>query len=134
MGHQPLNLFFDHLLDAGADVVGPQDFAAHGIDGPAVAVHDIVVLDYILAGIEVEAFDFLLGALQAFADHLAFDWRIVIDFQSVHYSGDTLTAVNPHQVVLAGNVELGLARLALAAGPAAQLVVDPARFMALATQ
>ena len=44
-----------------------QDFAAHGISGLAVAVHDVVVLDDVFTLVEVEAFDFLLGAFQALA-------------------------------------------------------------------
>ena len=76
---QSFGFFFDKDVDSLADVGLAQDFAAHGVGGFAVAVHDVVVLDDVFTCVKVEAFDFLLGAFQAFADHAVFDRRVVVD-------------------------------------------------------
>ena len=49
----------------------------------------------------------------------------------VHQAGDPVRAEQPHQVVLEREEEDRLARVALAAGAAAQLAVDAARLVAL---
>jgi hypothetical protein len=45
-------------------IVGAQDFAAHGINCAAVAVHDVVVLHDVFALVKVKAFHLFLGAFQ----------------------------------------------------------------------
>ena len=52
-------------------------------------------------------------------------------FRAVQDPVDPVGLEQPHQVVLEREVEPGLTRVALAAGPAAQLVVDPARLVPL---
>ena len=96
-----------------------------------MAIHDIVVLDNVLAGIEVKAFNFFLGGFQRFTDHPAFQWCVLVNLQSSHDRGDALAAVNPHQLILARYVKLGGARIALAAATPPQLVVDTPGFMTL---
>src|SRR5439155_20442818 len=47
---------------------------------------------------------------------------------------DAVAGEEAHEVVLGGDVEERLARVTLAAGAAAELVVDPARLVALGTE
>ena len=67
----------------------------------------------------------------ALGEHLVLDGGVLVQAQRVHHVLDPLAAEEAHQVVLQGEVEPGLAGVALAAGTAAQLVVDPAGLVAL---
>ena len=62
-------------------------------------------------------------------NHFAF-----FESHAVHDFGHTLGSKQTHQVVFERQVEPGLARVALAPGPAAQLVVDAPGLMALRGQ
>jgi hypothetical protein len=52
----------------------------------------------------------------------------------VHEPVDPVGVEQPHQVVLQGQVEAGLARVTLTAGTTAQLVVDAARLVPLGAE
>src|SRR3989344_9168867 len=134
MSCQELSFFPNKLFDPGTDIFSPQHLTAHGVNSLAVPVHNIVILNDVFTHIEVKALNLLVGAFQALADHTAFNRRVIINPQTVHDRGYSVAAINAHQVVLAGNIKLGDTRIALAAGTAAQLVVDTARFVALTTQ
>ena len=54
--------------------------------------------------------------------------------EAVEDAVDPVAGEQAHEVVLGGEVEAGLAGVALAAGAAAQLVVDPARLVALGAE
>ena len=56
---------------------------------------------------------------------------VVRHLEARHDVLDPVAGEQPHEVVLAGEVEARLAGVALAARPAAQLVVDPARLVPL---
>ncbi len=61
--------------------------------------------------------------------------RLVVgQLEAVHDVVDPVAGEEPHEVVLAGEVEAGLARVALAARAAAELVVDPARLVPLGAE
>ena len=62
-------------------------------------------------------------------DGLAF-----LQAQLLQHAVHAVRAEDAHQVVLQGKVELGAAGIALAAGPAAQLVVDAPALVALGAQ
>jgi hypothetical protein len=53
--------------------------------------------------------------------------------EPVHDAGDAVRVEQPHQIVFQRQEELRCTRIALAAGPAAQLPVDPPRLVALRT-
>ena len=99
-----------------------------------MAVHDVVVLDDVFTHIKVEAFNFFLGIFQTPGNHSAFNWRTLVYLEPIHYRGNLFAAVDTHQVILARYVKLSGSRIALAAGAAAELVVNAPRLMALGTQ
>jgi len=55
----------DHVQDVGAEVGALEDLAALGVDDVALRVHDVVVIDDVLANVEVVAFDLGLRRLDA---------------------------------------------------------------------
>src|SRR4029079_13321616 len=114
-----------------AQVLVAQDLVAFVVDRLALAVDDVVILDDALAHVEVEALDAALGALDGLADEARFDRDVVLEAEALHEPGDAVRGEPLHQVVLERQAEPGGARVALAAGPAAELVVDPARVVAL---
>ena len=89
---------------------------------------------------EVLLLDLLLGALDLLREHLVLDRQLVAvlvllgEELVVEDAVDAVAGEQAHEVVLGGQVEARLARVALAAGAAAQLVVDPARLVALGAE
>ena len=84
-----------------------------------------------LAGLEVPGLHGGLGVLDGLGQHLVLDGGVLVQVELLHHVLDPLAAEEAHQVVLQGDIEPGLAGVALAAGAAAELVVDPAGFVAL---
>ena len=74
----------DETVDFVLDVGAVEDFAAHAIDDLAVAVDDVIVLDDVLAGVEVEAFDALLSGLEGFGDGAVLDGGVFVDAEAGH--------------------------------------------------
>ena len=108
-----------------------EDLVALAVDDLALLVHHVVVLDDVLADVEVVALDLGLGVLDRLGDQAVLDRDVVLEAEPVHDRGDVRPAEALHQVVFERDVEAGRAGLALAAGAAAQLVVDPARLVPL---
>ena len=122
------------LGDVVGQVLAVQNLIALGVDDLALLVHDVVVLKDALTHGEVDALDLVLGALDGLGDDLVLDGHVVAHVGRDHHLGDTVhlvAAEQAHEVVLERQVELGLARIALTAGAAAQLVVDTAGLVAL---
>ena len=59
---------------------------------------------------------------------------VVRELEALDDVVDAVAGEEAHELVLGGEVEAGLARVALAAGAAAQLVVDAARLVALGAE
>ncbi len=74
---------------------------------------------------------FRLRVLDRFADPGVLERYVLFEAEPVHQAGDRAAAEAAHQVVLQGHEEARRAGVALAAGAAAQLVVDAARLVAL---
>src|SRR6266571_1313905 len=132
--HRGLDRVGDHLQGVVAEVPPLQDLAPLRVDHPALRVHDLVVLEDVLASLEVDTLDLPLGALDGPADHPGRDGLVLRPLQAVHDPPDALRGEQPHEVVLQREVELRGARVALAARPAPQLVVDAAGLVALRAQ
>ena len=66
-----LNLILDPLHHVGAHISALEDLAALGVDHLAVAVHHVIVLDDVLADIEVVALNLGLGLLYGIREHTA---------------------------------------------------------------
>ena len=125
----------DLLVEEGLDRLGQvlvvEDLVALGVDRLALLADDVVVLDDALADVEVEALDAALGGLDRARHEPRFDGHVVVEAEPFHQAGDALAREALHEVVLEGQVEARRAGIALAAGAATQLVVDPARVVPL---
>src|SRR5438270_662616 len=72
MINQGSDFLIYQFFNSRTDVFGPENFAPHGVNRPAVAVHNVVVLDDVFTGVKVKALDLFLGAFQTFGDNPAF--------------------------------------------------------------
>ena len=62
------------------------------------------------------------------------DGGVLLEAEPIHQTVDAIAAEDAHEVILERDDELAHAGIALAAGTATQLVVDPARFVALGAE
>ncbi len=124
----------DHVLDLLAQVLALEHPEALGVDHLALPVHDLVVLEDVLADLEVLLLDLGLGAPDGPGDHLVLDRHVVGHAQAVHHRLDHARVEPPHEFVAQRQVEPRLARVALSTGPTTQLVVDPAGLVPLGAQ
>src|SRR5712691_8660107 len=122
-----LDALVDDLLDVLEDVpagVGAfEHLAPLFVDDLALLVHHVVVLDDMLAGVEMHAFDLLLRAGDRSRHPRMLDR---FHLEAVHQPADAVRGRTEdlHQVVLQRDEELARAWVALAARASAQLVVD----------
>src|SRR4051794_17843108 len=128
----------DHLVDPAADllrqVLSLEDAAALVVDDRALLVHDVVVLEDVLAHDEVLLLDLLLRVLDLVREDLRLHGLVVRHLEALHDVVDPVTGEQPDELVLAGEVEARLARVALAARSAAKLVVDAPGLVALGAE
>ena len=110
------------------------ELAAETIDGFALLVHDVVVFEDVLAGFEVLAFDGLLRGFDAAGDHAGLDGDALFHAEALEQGGDPLAGEDAHEVVFEREIEAGGTGIALAAGAAAQLVIDAAGLVALGAE
>ena len=122
------------LADQVGDVLAVQHPVALLVDDAALDVQHVVVLEDVLADLEVVLLDALLRALDAVRQHRVLDRLALRHLQPVEDLVDAVAGEQAHDVVLGGQVEARLARVALAAGAAAQLVVDAPRLVALGAE
>ena len=108
-----------------------QHLLALVIDDLPLLVHDIVILQHGLTGLEVPGFHGGLGLFNGSGENLLLDGGVLVDVQPLHHAGDPVAAEQAHEIVLKRDVEPGLAGIALTAGTAAELVVDAAGVVAL---
>src|SRR5262249_21240478 len=131
--HEPVDghrdLLIQHGQDADLAVGAVEDFLAVAVDALALVVHYLVVFEQVLTDVEVALLDLLLGALDPSRHHAALDGLALFHAQAGQHVGDPLAGEDAHQVVLERQVEAAAAGVALAAGAAAELVVDAAGFM-----
>ena len=111
-----------------------EDLAAQRVDALTLLVHHVVVLEQVLADGEVLRLDLRLRALDGARDHAVLDRHAFFHAEPLHQAGDAVRPEDPHQVVFERQVEARRARVALAAGAAAQLVVDAPRLVALGAE
>ena len=128
----------DHALHelghAFADVLAVQDGIALAVDGLALQVHDIIVLEHVFARSKVHRLHLLLSGSNHLRDQRVLQRRIVGDPLPHHHLGhlvDALLTEQTQKVVLEREVEAGLARVSLAPSAAAQLIVDTPRLVTL---
>ena len=124
----------DQAEDAHPLVLAVQHLAAQAVDGLALLVHHVVVLENVLAGLEVLGLDRLLRRLDALRDQARLDGHVLLHAELEHQRLHAVAAEDAHQVVLEGQVEARRPGVALAARPAPQLVVDATRLVALGAE
>ena len=106
---------FGNTQDILPAFLATEDVFAQLIDGLALLVHHVVVLEQVLADLEVASFDLGLGPFDGLGNHLVFD-RLAVDHPTSDEAPHSLRAEDPHQVVLEGQEEAGGSGVALAAG------------------
>ena len=121
----------DHVPDQAGQVAAFEDLLALAVEDPPLVVHDLVVFEEVLAGGEVSLLDLLLGPLDALGDAAGLDRHALLEAQRVEHLERPLAHEELEQFVLQRQEEAAGAGIALAAGPAAQLVVDAAGLVAL---
>ena len=100
-------------------------------DDAALVVHDVVELEKVLADVEVARLDLLLRLLERPVDPGMDDRLVLLEAELLQHAVHALRPEDAHQVVLQRQEELRMAGIALAAGAAAQLVVDAPALVAL---
>src|SRR5207248_8406390 len=123
---QPTDDAVHGLLDLFLLVLPFEQGAAKPVDGLALLVHDVVVLEQVFAGLEVLGFPGLLRGLDALRDQLRLDGDALFHPQLQHELRDALAGEDAEQVVLEREVEARRAWVALSAGEPTQLIVDAA--------
>ena len=108
--------------------------AALLVDDDALLVHHVVVLEDVLPRDEVLLLDLLLRVLDLPREDLRLHRLVVGDLEALDDVVDPVAGEQAHEVVLGGEVEARLAGVALAAGAAAELVVDAPRLVALGAE
>ncbi len=118
------------ILERGA----AEQFAAAMVNHLALLVHDVVVFEQMLADVEVVRFDLLLRVFDRARYPAMLDGLVVLHPDSAHQALEPVGAEDAQQVVFERQVEARRAGVALASRPAAQLVVDAARLVALGAE
>ena len=116
--------FLAHVGDdlGGRGVLHPLDALVE--DDLALVVHHVVEFEDVLAHVEVARLDLLLRLLQRLVDPGMDDRLVLLQAEPGEHAVELVGAEDAHQVVFERQEELGMAGIALAAGAAAQLVVD----------
>src|SRR5204863_8671707 len=104
----------DPLLDRLGLALALEDLSAHSVDDLALLVHHVVVLEQVLADLEVVRLDALLRGGDRPRHQLVLDRLALLHAESLHDPLDALRAEDPEQVVLEREVEARGARIALA--------------------
>ena len=123
-----------HLAHLLAEVLAHEDALALVVDDAPLLVHDLVVLEDVLAAHEVELLDLDLRLLDHVAQHLGLDRLTLLRAEAAEDLEHAVAGEQADELVLGREVEAALAGVALAAGAAAKLVVDAAALVALGAE
>ena len=120
----------DHVVAHVVDGLG-KALVLHQLDALiedhlALIVHHVVELQQVLADVEVARLDLLLRLLQRLVDPGVNDRLVLLQAQPLQHGVELVGAEDAHEVIFERQEELGMPRVALAAGAATQLVVDAA--------
>ena len=134
LGDQLVDDVVAHVGDGLGDVVVAHEFDALLEDDLALVVHHVVVFQDVLADVEVARLDLLLRLLQRLVDPGMDDRLALLEAELLQHAVHALGAEDAHQIVFERQEEFRVAGVALAAGTAAQLVVDAAAFVPLGAE
>ena len=134
VGHGGGDELLYHTHDLRVDILAVKHLAALAVDDVALLVHDVIVFEDALTGLEVAALDRALRLLDGVGEHLMVKRGVLIDLHGVHKAGEPVGAEETHDIVRQRKEEAALAGVALTAGTAAQLVIDTAGLVALGAE
>src|SRR6185503_2336270 len=116
----------DHVL---AKLGFGQDLAAPGVNHLALLVEHVVVLEQVLADVEVVRLDLLLRVADRPRDETMLDRDALLHAELLHEVLHPIGAEDAQEIVLERQVEARRPGIALATGSTAQLVVDATRLV-----
>ena len=99
--------------------------AAQTVNRLALLIHDVVILEQVFARFKVSPFYRLLRRLNAFGNHLRLDGNTFLHPQTLHQCLDLVTGKDAHQVVFERKEKARRARVSLAPGTTAELIINP---------
>ena len=112
-------------------IIGVEGFVAVTVNHLALLVHHVVVLQRVLAAHVVALLDALLRVFHAAVEKRMLEFLTIFQPETFHDAGHAVGCAEvAHQIVFEAHVEAGGTRVALAGATAAQLTIDPARFVA----
>ena len=133
LGHELLRRSGQEVLGVLLEVVAVDDLQAALVDHLALLVHHLVVLEGVLAHLGVAGLDRVLCPLNCLGHRLGLDGHVLGQRPS-HDPAHGTGGEEAEQLVVEAQVEAALARVALSARPAAELVVDAPALVALAPE
>ena len=119
-----------HVVDGFGDFLALHQADALFEDDLALVIHHVVVLEDVLADVEVAGFNLLLGLFQRLVDPRMDDRFALLQAELLQHAIQAVGAEDAHQIIFQREIEARAAGVALTAGTATQLVVDAAAFMA----
>ena len=121
----------DHFFNVFLQRIFSQNVIALRVNNLTLLVIDVIVFQQVFADIEVARLNFSLRVFNRARDHFMLNRFIFLQPHGAHHRHHAVTGENAHQVIFKRQVEARNARVTLTAGAAAELVVNPARFVAL---
>ena len=134
LGDQILDHRMAHAGDGLVDRLVAHQLEPLLEDDRALVVHHVVVFEQVLADVEVARLDLLLRLFQRLVDPRMDDRLVFLQAQLLQHAVELVGAEDAHEIVFQRQEELGMAGVALAAGAAAQLVVDAAALVPLGAE
>ncbi len=125
-----LHLAAHHVADRVGDVVAFEQFIALLVDDAALVVGHVVVLQQLLADVEVARLHAILRLGDRPVDDRMLDGLAIGHLELLHDRAQALAAEDAQQRILERQEEARASRVALPPRAAAQLVVDAARLVA----
>ena len=123
-----------HIADDCRDVGGAHELDALLEDGLALVVDDVVVLQEVLADLEVALFNAPLTGFERLVHPRVNNGFPFLNAEPTHDCVEPVGGEDAQKIVFQADIEFRLAGIALAAGTAAQLIVDAPAFMALGAE
>ncbi|EXI66318.1 MAG: hypothetical protein AW08_02674 [Candidatus Accumulibacter adjunctus] len=124
---------FAHGGDGFRDVLGLEQFVALRVDHLALIVGNVVVLEQLLADVEVARLDLALRRFERPRDERMLDRLAFRHLQTLHDRLQAFAGENAQQRIIQGEVEARRAGVPLATGTTTQLVVDAPGFVTFGT-
>src|SRR5262245_17292620 len=133
-GHQVLADAARQLEHVLAQIVPRQQVAAARIDHLPLLIGDVVVLEEVLADVEVVRLDLLLRVADGARDEPVLDRHALLHAETLHHALHAVCPEDAEEIVLEREVEAGGAGIPLPAAAAAQLVIDAPRLVPLGAE